>query len=236
MAKREITEAERERLKANLAKGRETAAANRAAKAAPPEPEPEPEIMPSLDSGPMPEFEDEIAVSEPPQVGMLDPFERFLADLDPETRELLTEPDGSTPQLRAIYEAEVKKAKDARREVAKKQAAARASRLAKTDAGLVSPEDAAVADLQRKMSRKVSWVPEMQRDDRGHIVDAGYRVDGKLLYDGLRVTGTYAEWLSYREMAWRARQNEMDFQGKGKLNEQRRLSTGALSVSYGARA
>ena len=236
MAKREITEAERERLKANLAKGRETAAANRAAKAAPPEPEPEPEIMPPLDSGPMPEFEDEIAVSEPPQVGMLDPFERFLADLDPETRELLTEPDGSTPQLRAIYEAEVKKAKDARREVAKKQAAARASRLAKTDAGLIAPEDAAVAELQRKMSRKVSWVPEMQRDDRGHILDAGYRVDGKLLYDGLRVTGTYAEWLSYREMAWRARQNEMDFQGKGKLNEQRRLSTGALDLKYGARA
>ncbi len=236
MAKRELTPEERERLKANLAKGRETAAANRAAKAAAP-PEPEPEIMPSLDSGPIGEpVEDEIAVSEPPRGGMPDPFETFLADLDPETRELLTEPDGSVPQLRAIYEAEVKKAKDARREVAKKQAAARASRHAKTDAGLVSPEDAAAADLQRRMNRKVSWVPEMQRDDRGHIVDAGYRVDGRLLYDGIRVTGTYAEWLSYREMAWRARQNEMDFQGKGKINEQRRLSTGALSVSYGARA
>lgn len=44
MAKREMTEAERERLRANLAKGRATAAANRAAKlAAGPEDEPEDE-------------------------------------------------------------------------------------------------------------------------------------------------------------------------------------------------
>jgi hypothetical protein len=216
-------------------KAKERLAANKIAKAAAP-PEPEPEIMPPLDGGQMPEFEDEIAVSEPPQVGMSDPFERFLADLDPETRELLTEPDGSTPQLRAIYEAEVKKAKDARREVAKKQAAARASRHAKTAAGLISPEDAAEAALQRWLNQKVSWTVEMQRDGRGHVLDAGYRVDGRLLYDGQRVTATRAEYLSYRSMAWLARQNEMNFQGKDKVNEQRMLSAGALSVSYGARA
>jgi hypothetical protein len=50
------------------------------------------------------------------------------------------------------------------------------------------------------------------------------------------VTGTHAEWLSYVEMYWRAKQAEMDFEGKGLLNEHRRLSTGALSVTLGRAA
>ena len=209
-------------------KKREAAEAKAVVKAAPPEPEPE--VMPGLDEdpfglGPLPADE---PASEPTD----DPFERFLSDLDLETRKLLTEEDGSTPQLRAIFEAEVKKAKEARREVAKKQAAARASRHAKTDAGLISPEDAAAAAFQRMMNRKVKWTPRMQRDDQGRILDAGIRIDGRLLYDGIEVTGTYGEYLSCREIEWRQRQAQMDFEGKSKLNEQRRLSTGALRVEF----
>lgn len=214
---------------------REAAQAKAAATAAPPE-EPPPEIMPTLDDDVPGPAEDEIAISEPPTGGMFDPFERFLADLDSETRELLTEEDGSVPQLRAIFEAEVKKAKEARREVAKKQAAARASRHAKTDAGLIAPEDAASAALQRRMNRKVTWTVEMAKNPNGHLIDEGYRIDGRLYGHGETVTGTYGEWLSYIEMVYRARNSEMDFEGKGLLNEHRRLSTGALSVTLGGRA
>ncbi len=227
-----------------MAEGRKAAADKRAAdalaavKAAPEEPAPE--VMPALDEGPgVSDPEDEMAPSEPPQAGMTDPFQRFLAELDDETRELLTEEDGSIPQLEAIWAARVKAAKDARREVAKKQATARADRMAKTDAGLVSPQDAAAAALQRSMDRKVSWVVEMARDANGNLIDEGYRINGELLYHGRHVTGTYGEWLSYREMVYRARNHEMDFEGKGLLNEQRRLSTGALDVKFnlnGARA
>lgn len=214
---------------------REAAEAKAAAKIAAPAEEPAPEVMPPVgDTAPRHEDPlDEMEISEPPVAGMADPFERFLADLDPETRELLTEEDGSTPQLRAIFEGEVKRARDARREVAKKQAASRASRIAKTDAGLISPEDAAAAALQRRMNRKVKWVVEMVKDPNGRLIDEGYRIDGRLLYHGQEVTGTYGEWLSYIEMVYRARNSEMDFEGKGLHNEHRRLSTGALSVTMG---
>jgi len=170
---------------------------------------------------------------------MADPFERFLADLDPETRELLTEPDGSVLQLRAIYEAEVAKAKEASKKRARDQAAARASRHAKGAAGLLSQEDIAATALRERMQRKVTWVPEIPTDANGNLIDEGYRVDGRILFHGLPVTGTYSEYLSYREQAWRARNHEMDFEGKGLLNAQRRLSTGALDVKFntgGARA
>ena len=211
--------------------------AAKAMQAAPvPQPEPEPETMPAFGDVAPPQAVEEMPVSEPPVAGLADPFERFFADLDPETRELLTEEDGSTPQLRAIFEAEVKKAKDARREVAKKQAAARAGRLAKTDAGLVSPEDAAAAEVQRRMMRKVSWTVEMAKDPNGNLLDAGYRIDGRVLGHGEKVTGTYAQWLSYIEMVFRARNSEMDFEGKGIQSEHRRLSTGALSLTLGGRA
>mgnify|MGYP001572605824 CR=1 FL=1 len=247
MAKRELTDEERERLKANLARGRETAAANRAiakaspakaslakaslakASLAPQEPDEAPLVMPSLGIAAPP-----IVVEDGPESQLqtdpdpLDPFERFLADLDDETRELLTESDGSTPQLRTIYEAEVKRAKDARREVAKKQAIARAARHAKVGAGLITPDDAAAVALRERMQRKVTWTPELPTDPSGNLVDVGYRVDGRILFHGQPVTGTYGEWLSYREQAWRARSHEMDFEGKGLLNAQRRLSTGAL--------
>jgi hypothetical protein len=197
--------------------------------------EPEPEMMPSLDDRAPPKVEDpldEMGVSEPPVSGLADPFERFLADLDPETRDLLTEEDGSIPQLEKIWTDRVKEAKDARREVARKQASARASRLAKTDAGLISPEDAEAAALQRRMNRKVSWIVDMVRDANGNFIDEGYRVDGRIWQHGEKVTGTYGEWLSYIEMNFRARNHEMDFEGKGLLSEQRRLSTGALTVNF----
>ena len=213
-------------------KKREAAEAKAVVKAAPPEPEPE--VMPGLDEDPFgfPGLDEDPFGFGPLPADEDDPYERFLSDLDLETRKLLTEEDGSTPQLRAIFEAEVKKAKEARREVAKKQAAARASRHAKTDAGLISPEDAAAAAFQRMMNRKVKWTPRMQRDDQGRILDAGIRIDGRLLYDGIEVTGTYGEYLSCREIEWRQRQAQMDFEGKSKLNEQRRLSTGALRVEF----
>jgi hypothetical protein len=53
------------------------------------------------------------------------------------------------------------------------------------------------------------------------------------------VTRTYGQWLSYREQWWRAKQHELDFQGRGQVDELRRVSTGALDVKFnlnGARA
>ena len=225
----------------SLAKAQETkrrkkleAAAAIATGAAPEEEAPI--IMPPLD-GPRADLE-EPAIAEPPKVGLPDPFEAFLADLDDETRELLTEPDGSTPQLRAIYDARNAKAKEARRKVAQEKAAAKADRHTRGAAGLISDKEMAAQALREKMNRKVTWVPEIPVDANGNLIDEGYRIDGRILHHGLPVTGTYGEWLSYREQAWRARNHEMDFEGKGLLNAQRRLSTQALDVkvAVGGRA
>ena len=196
-----------------------------------------PQLMPTLGDAAPHAPVDEMPVSEPPVAGMADPFEQFVADLDPETRELLTDEDGSTPRLRVIFDNAEKKATDARREVAEKQAAARATRHARTNAGLISPEDAAEAVVRRRNARKVTWTVEVPRDVNGNLIDEGYRIDGVLLQHGQQVTGTYGQWVSYIEQYWRAKNHEMDFEGKGLLNEHRRLSTGALSVTYaGGRA
>ncbi len=234
MAKRKLTPEELEKMAAGRKAAQERRALEAAPKAVAPAAAEEPiEAMPGLGIAAAPVVIEDEPDDEPKRT--LDPYERFLADLDDETRELLTEPDGSTPQLRAIYEAEVTRAKASRREVAKKQAAARASRHAKVDAGLVTPEDAAATALREKMQRKVTWTPELPTDPSGNLVDVGYRVDGRILFHGQKMTGTYGEWLSYREQAWRARSHEMDFEGKGLLNAQRRLSTGALTATLNGR-
>ena len=208
---------------ASKAKRAAAAAAEKAAEAAPAE-EP-PMVMPPLsqnwrDAEPLdPEAEPEA----PPEA--VDPFERFLASQDEETRSILSDAD-----LRVIFEVETKKAQDLRRENTKKLAAARASRFAKVEAGLLSNADAARAEWVRDMNRKVRYRPSVPRDANGNLIDLGYRINGQIVYDGQEIVCTKAEALSLREMEWRATNHEMDFEGKGRVSQQRQLSAGALNA------
>lgn len=227
-----LTEEQKAARRATLARGRETAAVNRAAaaaKAAEAAPAEEPPIvMPSIgqhdwrEADDAPELGDEAAVVEP---SADDPFERFLAAQDAETRSILTD-----AELRVIFEVETKKAAEAKREAAKKAVQARAARAARVDAGLIAPADAEHADWLRKMARKVTFTPEMPQDANGREIDIGYRVNGEIIYPGQPWTGTYGEFLSLREQQWRAMNHEMDFEGKGKLSQQRQLSAQALTA------
>lgn len=228
-----MTEEQKAARNAALARARDASKAKReaakaaeviAAPVAAPEAEEAPLAMPGIGQN----WREPVAEPEPEaaeEVEADDPFERFLAAQDAETRSIL-----SDVELRVIYEADLKKQQEAKREAAKKVVAARASRFNRTNLGLISPADAAHAEWQRKMNRRVTFTPEIPQDANGNLIDQGYRVNGQIIFHGLPWTGTYAEFLSLREQQWRAMNHEMDFEGKGRLSQQRQLSAQALTA------
>jgi hypothetical protein len=161
----------------------------------------------------------EMVEDEPPPVAEpVSRYDVFLASLSDETRELLED-----AELRAVFAASEKKAKDERRAQLQKQAAEKALSMARADAGLVPKEQAEVHALRERNSRKVKWQVNLPFvGDTGGTADEGLKIDGRTFYHGQEVTTTYAEWLSCREMLYRLRQHEMDFEGKGRLHHLRR--------------
>ncbi len=208
--------------------GKERARAEREAKAAaaPEEPIEKMPIIPFGDEAvagpafePEPEPEPEPEVREPEP---LDAFGRFLAAQEQETIDLL-----GREELRVIWEAENKKALELKRENTRKAARDRAAQHAKGEAGLIAPADLAAAELKRKMNRKVVYTPDLPE-----LSDVGLRINGRILYHGQPVTITYGEWLSFREIEWRNKNMELDFEGKGRLHHLRRslVSTNPVRV------
>jgi hypothetical protein len=193
-------------------------------------PEPEPVLMPAVPregeaTQPIIEVDDGMGISELPAAGLPDPFEAFLAAQDAETRAVLTD-----IELRTIYELEIKRAAEAKRAAAKKIAGQRAQRHAQAVAGLIPAEQLAAAAQRERLNRKVSWVVNMpEAGNSGMLIDEGVRIDGRLLYHGQKVTGTLAEYESYRSIEWLAHQNELDFQGRGRLSRLRQTATGFIN-------
>ncbi len=217
-----LTPEQLEARKIALAKGRETAAANRkaalekAAAGAAPEPKPvamppivhEGETAPPVIDEPT-QDEDETFDDDP-----LDEFQRFLVAQDADTRREL-----SDMELRVIYEIEQKRAADEKKAAAKKTAVARAQRHARATAGLIGPEAIAAAAVKARQSRKVSWIVNMpEAGNSGTLVDQGFRRDGILYPHGTPMEGTVGEYESYREVEGRAHENERQFQGRSRMS------------------
>jgi hypothetical protein len=209
-----LTDEQRAARAAALAKGRERAAANRAAKAAAPvEP---PVVMPPIvhegESAPTPIAEPDMA-EEP--VEFADDFERFLLSQDDETRSVL-----SDVELRVIFETETKRAAEERKVALKKAVATKALRHARATAGLIPAEAIAAQSLRDRLSQKVQWIINMpEAGNSGTLIDQGVRIDGKLYVHGQSVTGTLAEYISYRESEGRAHENERQFQGRSRMSK-----------------
>jgi len=241
---------------ANLAKGRATAAANREKRAAEqtekqaaaaaelkarlgPEalsgvqvnvvaPAFEPPVMAPIPHEDAPSAMTVVEPDEPvPAVeAPADDFERFLAAQDVDTRKLL-----SDVELRVIFETETKRAQDERKAQARKAAAERAKRHAQTVAGLLPAAAVAAAALRDRLSQKVRWRVNMpEAGNSGMLIDAGVRINGRLMVHGEEVVGTLAEYESYRSIEWNAHQGELDFQGRGKLSKLRQTATGFLNM------
>ena len=163
------------------------------------------------------------AEPEPEQVGKpaeLSQFDLFVRGLDDETRSLLND-----AELQAIFEAQQKKALEEKKALVRQSVAQRAAHAAKVNAGLLPTSVIEHEDWWRKMQRRITWTVDMPEQ-----TDWGLRVDGRMYHHGEQVTSTMAEYLSCREMMWRNRQVDLDFEGKSRLSHQRRLSTGALTT------
>lgn len=213
MARTPMSEEQRAELSRKM---REMHAAKKAASVAAPE-EPVETIVTDwerTEAGPEVVVED--VPADPPTAASR--YDVFLTSLSDETRELLDD-----AELRAVFAASEKKAKDERRAQLQKQAAEKALGMARTDAGLVPKEQAEALALRERNSRKVKWRVSLPFvADTGGTADEGLKIDGRTYYHGMEVTTTYAEWLSCREMLYRLRQHEMDFEGRGRLHHLRR--------------
>lgn len=204
--------------RANLAKGRKTRAERAAQKAGPPEPEPVRE-MPriEIDEGAGPELPVISAAAVPSPEDT--PFDRFLSGLDAETRELLDE-----AELRAIFAAQTVKAKAERKTALQKSATEKALHQAKVEAGVLPAAAIADAAWKARMAEKVTFTPDLPS-----LGDIGLRVDGTVYLHGHRVTVTMGQYLSFREMEWRAKQAELDFEGRAR-DHHLRQGAGSLNL------
>jgi hypothetical protein len=216
-----LTEEEKQRRREALARGREKAAANRAAL----KPAAFKEVLSGTQMNVMPSIVHEDAGGHMESVPAdfvsalkpdepLDDFERFLAAQDADIRDML-----SDLELRVIYDAEQKRAAEEKKTAAKKLAVQRAQRHARSTAGLIGPAAIAAADLREWLNQIVVWTVNMpEAGNSGTLIDEGLRIEGKFLPHGTEQTTTLAVYLSAREIMERARENERQFQGRSRMS------------------
>jgi hypothetical protein len=216
-----LTKEERAEIaRANMAKAREARAAKKiAALADPATAEPsiavaeggEPALMPALEIDPE-------TLEADPAFEALDAFDRYLSGLDAETRELLGE-----DELRRIYAENEKKALEEKRTARRQVARERALQHAKIEAGLMPVTAIEHQKWLDRMNEKVSFVVDLPE-----FSDVGLRIDGIIYLHGFRYTVTRAQYESFRDIIYRARQAELDFEGRGRSHWLRKQATGTL--------
>ena len=182
--------------------------------------EPQYEVVPGVEVAPT-VWTFAQAESSPPS-----PYDLFLLSLDSETRGLL-----SDAELRAIFEASEKKALEEKRQRLQKQAADRALHQARAGAGLLPKEAIAEAAWRSRMEEKVTFTPHLPESCyMEHFACPCLVVNGKAYPDGVEVTTTRGEYMSFREQVWRAQQAEMDFEGRSRLHHLRRERFASLDT------
>lgn len=210
-----MTEEQKAARIAALAKGRATAAANRAkAKEAA-----EAEVEEIFEAPAVAVAEPiEPAVEEIGEPAPLDDFGRFLLTLDAETRGLLSDVD-----LRVIYEVETKRALEEKKAQAKLAVKARAERHAKAVAGLTPAASLEQQAWQDRMNEKVRFTPDLPE-----FGDVGLRIDQMIYIHGRTVTVTRAQYDSYRDIVYRNQQAELTLEGRSRDHWLRRQARGSM--------
>lgn len=163
----EMTEEQRAELKDRLARGRETAAANRVAKAA--------------------AATDDEALLRATPIGSdaaLARRQRLLGDVDAETAALFTD-----DELERIEREEGEKAAAERKKQALSDVRASARQRARVEQDLIAPSVLRSEAEQKRLSEQVTFRVRLPGDGAGHHGRNGFRVDGRLF----QVGGTYTE-------------------------------------------
>jgi hypothetical protein len=160
-----------------------------------------------------PEPEPEAAGPEPTT-----PFDIYLSMLPPETLELL-----DMDELRKHFDDAEREAKSERRKQLAQQARDRAKESARAAAGLLTPEEVERRQVRERMSRRVKVTPTLPFvSDTGGVVAQGVTIDGVLYQNGQQATVPLGRALDMRHILYCLQQNELDFEGKGRLHGLRR--------------
>lgn len=211
MPKRKLTEEERVRLREQLARGRETRAANllskKALKIVADEPELYDEIVQLPDAIPT----DEAAARR----------QRLVGDLDPETAALYTD-----AELAEIEREENEKALAARKKQGLQDIRATARQLARVENDLI-PADTLRSEAEvKRLAEPVKFRIMLPGDGAGHRGRNGFRVDGFLYQVGRTYVRPRAVFESLQSNHWRAWLNEVTF----KTLDQHKAGNSAVEI------
>jgi hypothetical protein len=182
-----------------------------------------PQYVPGIVAEPEAEAEAEI-VEEIAEEIADEPFERFLAALDVQTRSLLDD-----DELREVFEAQRAKAQAERKAVARKAAMDRALTEARIAEGVLPKETADHVRWRERMSEIVPFTVDLPE-----MGDIGIRVDQKVYLHGVTYQVTRAEAESMRSVVYQAQQNELLFEGKDRRHWLRRRARGGVDGHIGS--
>ncbi len=154
------------------------------------------------------------------------PFDIYLSMLPPETIELL-----GMDVLREHFDEAGREAKAERRKQLAQQARDRAKETAREAAGLLTPEEAERKRVREHMAKRVKVTPSLPFvSDTGGVVAQGISIDGALYQHGQQATMPLGRALDIRHILYCLQQNELDFEGKGRLHGLRRQQHEATNM------
>jgi hypothetical protein len=178
------------------------------------------ELALTQDQGLAPEPE---PVAEP---GPQTPFDVYLSMLPPETIELLDMDD-----LRKAFDDAAHDAREERRKQLRQQARDRAKETARAAAGLLTPEEVERRQVRERLSRRVKVTPTLPFvSDTGGVAAPSISIDGVEYQHGQQATMPLSRALDIRHILYCLQQNELDFEGKGRLHGLRRQQHEATNM------
>lgn len=187
-------------------------------------PAPEPDVV-----EPMAMVEDEGAAPEAGEAFEPTPmtaFEVYMASLPDEARELLTE-----DELRQAFDDAAREARAERRKQLATRAKDHARSHARATEGLIDAakiEQMAVAERNNRKVKVKIQLPFVS--DTGGVAAEGVTLDGVTYYHGQEYTMPMARAIDIRRTLYCLQQNELDFEGKGRLHGLRRQHASTVNM------
>jgi hypothetical protein len=218
-----------EEQKARMAEGKRLAKERREAEAAAQAAAPQVSVEALEEIAPLPMVENEEELPDPGEIAEPEPqtpYDIYLASLPDDARELLTD-----AELRQAFEDAERDARDERRKRLRQQARDRAKAHAQEAHGLTTPEEAERRRFHENMNRKVRIKPQLPFvGETGGVEAPGITIDGVTYYHGQEYVVPMGRALDIRRSLYCMQQNELDFEGKGRLHGLRRQQASNVNM------
>jgi len=218
-----------EEQKARMAEGKRLAKERREAEAAAQAAAPQVSVEALEEIAPLPMVEHEEELPDPGEIAEPEPqtpYDIYLASLPDDARELLTD-----AELRQAFEDAERDAREERRKRLRQQARDRAKAHAQEAHGLTTPEEAERRRFHENMNRKVRIKPQLPFvGETGGVEAPGITIDGVTYYHGQEYVVPMGRALDIRRSLYCMQQNELDFEGKGRLHGLRRQQASNVNM------